>query len=183
MKERISKRTRKLTLCAVLSAFGVLILFLGALIDVLDLTAAMLASLLCIVVFVEAGGAWPWLTYAVTALIAILLLPNKLPAAIYLATGYYPMLKRIFERLPRVLAWVVKLVYFNLIFTAFLFVCASFFPSVDLILIPTLGKTENCIIGYAVCNLVFLLYDTALRRLTNYYFFVLRDRLKIGKNK
>ena len=181
MKSRISKRTRDLSLCAILSALGVLVLFLGSLIDVLDLSAAMIASMLCIAVIFEAGRFWPWLTYAVTAILAILLLPNKIPAIIYIMTGYYPMIKRLVERLPRVFAWILKLVVFNALLTLFLLICSSFFPNVDLMLVPSIGREYNILIGYAVGNLVFVLYDIALKRLIGYYFFVLRDKLRLNK--
>lgn len=181
MRSRISKRTRDLSLCAILSALGVLVLFLGSLIDVLDLSAAMIASILCIAVIFEAGRFWPWLTYAVTALLAILLLPNKIPAVIYIMTGYYPMVKRLVERLPKLVAWVLKLAVFNALLTLFLLICSSFFPNADIMLFPSLGREYNILIGYAVGNFIFVLYDIALKRLIGYYFFVLRDRLRFNK--
>ena len=181
MKSRISKRTRDLSLCAILSALGVLVLFLGSLIDVLDLSAAMIASLLCIAVIFEAGRFWPWLTYSVTAILALLMLPNKIPAVIYIMTGYYPIIKRLVEKLPKAFAWIVKLAVFNVLLTVFLLICSSFFPNVDLMLVPSIGKEYNILIGYAVGNLVFVLYDIALKRLIGYYFFVLRDKLRLNK--
>ena len=181
MKSRISKKTRDLALCAIISALGVLVLFLASLVDVLDLSAAMIASILCVAVIFEAGGIWPWLTYAVTALLAILLLPNKIPAVIYIMTGYYPMVKRLVERLPKMFAWIIKIAVFNALLTMFLFVCMGFFPNVDLSLFPSIGREYNTLIGYAVGNFIFVLYDIALKRLIGYYFFVLRDKLRLNR--
>ena len=96
-------------------------------------------------------------------------------------TGYYPMIKRLVERLPRVFAWILKLVAFNALLTLFLLICSSFFPNVDLMLVPSIGREYNILIGYAVGNLVFVLYDIALKRLIGYYFFVLRDKLRLNK--
>ena len=66
-----------MTLCAVLSALGVVLLYLGSFIEVLDLSVALLASLAIVVLVIERGGAYPMMTYGVTALLSLLLLPNK----------------------------------------------------------------------------------------------------------
>ena len=46
MNDRIRKRTKYLTLSAMLTALSVIILMLGALVDVLDVTTSVLASFL-----------------------------------------------------------------------------------------------------------------------------------------
>ena len=176
-----SSKTKELVLCAVFSALSVLILFLGSVIDVLDLTAAMLASILCAAVLIEVGKFWPWLTYATAAILSVLLLPNKLPALIYVLTGYYPIVKQKIERLNKILTWAIKIVLFNALMTLFLLLCSSFFPGVDLVLFAGLSPLLNTVIAYAAGNAVFVLYDIALSRLVTYYIFVLRDRLRIGK--
>ena len=66
-----------MALCAVLSALGVVLLYLGSFIEVLDLSVALLASLAIVVLVIERGGAYPMMTYGVTALLSLLLLPNK----------------------------------------------------------------------------------------------------------
>ena len=77
---RRSGKIKTLALCSMLAALGVVVLLLGSFIEVLDLSAAMLASLILVITVIETGKAWPWLTYSVTALTALLLLPYKLPA-------------------------------------------------------------------------------------------------------
>ena len=99
-----------------LSALGVVFLYLGAIIEVLDLSLAAFSSLLVVFAVIELGGYWPWLVYLVTGLLALLLLPQKFGAVVYLLfTGYYPMVKRFAEsRLPRLLALALKWATFNL---------------------------------------------------------------------
>ncbi|MBE6600221.1 MAG: hypothetical protein E7640_03355 [Ruminococcaceae bacterium] len=173
--------TRKLALSAILCAFSVLLIFLGSVIDVMDLTAAMLASILIAVVLIEAGGNWPWLTYAAVSVLSFLLIPNKLPAVIFILTGYYPIIKQRLERLNPFVSYLLKLLVFNVLMTVFLFICSSFFPGVDLLLIPSLSRGANIAIAYALGNAVFVLYDFALSKLITYYIFVLRDRLRIER--
>ena len=52
----IKKSTKRLTLCAVLTALGVVVLSLGSLLEVLDLSAAALAGMLVVIVVIEVGG-------------------------------------------------------------------------------------------------------------------------------
>ena len=54
---------KKLAVCAMLSALGVVLLSLGALISVMDISMAVIASLLCIVAVIEYGGSAPWMVY------------------------------------------------------------------------------------------------------------------------
>ena len=51
--------------------------------------------------------AWAW--YGAVSILSLLLGPDKEAAAIFLALGYYPILKRHIDRLPRPLAYLCKL--------------------------------------------------------------------------
>ena len=70
--EKKIKGTRALTVSAVLCALGVILLAFGALFQVLDLTMAVVASILVIFAVIELGGKYPYLIYAVTALLSVL---------------------------------------------------------------------------------------------------------------
>ena len=177
------KKTKKLALCAILSALGAVILFIGSVIDVLDLSSAMFASMLILFVVVEIGGAWTWLTYSVTALTGILLLPNKLPAVIYILVGYYPIVKEKLERLPRLISWIAKLFGFNLSLIAVFGILKLFFSSVSIELFPGMNAIYTYIIYFSVGNLIFVLYDVLLTRLVSFYILKLRKRLRIDRKK
>jgi len=100
---------------------------------------------------------------------------------IFILTGYYPIIKQRLERLNPFVSYLLKLLVFNVLMTVFLFICSSFFPGVDLLLIPSLSRGANIAIAYALGNAVFVLYDFALSKLITYYIFVLRDRLRIER--
>ena len=172
-KSARKRRTRRVAICAILSAMGVVILYLGALIDVLDLSVAVIASLLCVFAVIEMGGAWPWLIYAVVSVLSLVLLPQKSPAVVFaLYAGYYPILKAYLERLPRVLSAVLKIAAFNLAFSALIFAMKY------LLALPDSGA-EFSLLVYALGNLTFILYDIALTRVISAYFRVFRARLHI----
>ena len=111
MSKKNSQQVKYLTVSAMLCALGIVILGLGAVIEVLDITVAVIASLLTVYAVIEIGGAYPWLIWIVTSTIALLLLPLKTPVLFYaLLTGYYPIIKQKIERrMARLPAWAVKI--------------------------------------------------------------------------
>ncbi len=176
MKDRIRKRTKYLTLCAMLCALGVIILALGALIEVLDISVSVIASLLCVYAVIEMGRGYPWLVYAVTAVLSVLLLPQKTPALFYaLFAGYYPILKEKLERLRRPIATVLKLVIFHAALGAMVATALLFFPGS----LQIQDKLWYFAALYVLGVICFILYDIALSRLITFYLFRLRNRFRI----
>ena len=176
-KNRSSQATKRLTVCAMLSALGVILLWIGSMIEVVDISMAVIASLLCVFAVIEYGGGAPWMVFATTSVLSLILLShNRAPAFMYLLFfGYYPILKEKLEKKPRVLAWILKEVIFN-VALAILLVLTHF------LLYPgaTLG---SMLYFYAVLALaaevIFPIYDVALTRLITFYLFRLRKRFRI----
>ena len=174
MRTRRKQSTRKLALSSVLAALGVLFLTLGSFIEVLDLSMAALASLLVVLAVIEIQGKYPYLIFAVTAVLSLLLLPNKTPAVLYtLFAGFYPIVKAGLEsRTPRVLSWVLKIVIFNACVALAAFVAVKLLlPDAGLILaywywLPIIGTP------------IFVLYDIALTQLISTYLQRWRARLR-----
>ncbi|MBQ3507646.1 MAG: hypothetical protein IJA91_03765 [Clostridia bacterium] len=103
------RTTRRTVICALLCALAVVFLGLGALIEVFDLTAAAVAALVLLPILLCYGGRYAWLSYAVTAVLGVMLMPQSLASWTFAGlTGYYPIIKNRLDRLPRVVGWVVK---------------------------------------------------------------------------
>ena len=167
-------RTRRLAISALLSALGVVILYLGALVEVLDLSVAVLASLLCVLALLEMGGAWPWLIYAAVSILSLVLLPLKTAAVAFaLYLGYYPIVKAYFERLPRAVSLALKLLHFLASLTVLLLLSRFLLPEPVSITLPWYAAI------YLGGLLFFLLYDLALTRAISFYLYRLRVRLRI----
>jgi hypothetical protein len=150
------------------------LLLLGSFVQVLDLSMAVIASLLVVFAVIEIGGKYPMLIYAVTSVLSLLLLPVKTAALIYLAfAGYYPILKAVLEgRLTKLLAWALKLVIFCAAVVAALFVAGK------LLLMDLSWVFANW--WFLICLLpVFVLYDVALTRLISAYLSKWRPRLRL----
>ena len=174
MNNRPIKKTKLLAICSMFSALGVIILYMGALIEVIDLSMAFVASLIVMAAVIELGGAYPWLIYAVTSVLALLLLPNKFCAIVYFGfAGFYPILKEKFERVKGLICLALKFVAFNL--------CLLAMWGVSLLLsLPiTFGVPEWAVA--LLLNGVFVIFDVALTRLIGAYVYIWRKKLNVEK--
>lgn len=176
MSDRIRKRTKYVTVSAMLASLGVLFLALGSMVEVLDVSAAVLASILCVYAVIEMGGAYPWLVWIVTSILSFLLIPQKSAVLFYaFALGFYPILKEKLERCSRVTCAVLKLVVFHLCLGLIVLIMWLFFPAMlDMERLAWLP-----IALYALCLAVFILYDVLLTRMISFYLFKLRNRFRI----
>lgn len=173
---RVRKQTKYLTVSAMLCALGVILLSLGSLVDVLDITMAVLASLFCVYAVIEIGGAYPWLIWLVTSLLSLLLLPMKTPALFYaLFAGFYPILKEKLEKRSRPVSWVLKLVVFHVSLGVIVLVLRLFFPAT-----LDMGRIRWMpLVLYLSCVACFVLYDYALSHMITFYLVKLRHRFRI----
>lgn len=156
--------TRRLAAAAVISALGVVLLWVGSILQVLDLAMAAIVSLLVVFAVIEIRGPYPFLIYAVTSVLSLLLLPVKTPALAYAAfAGYYPMVKAVLERrLARPLSWVVKTVIFVVGVALALLVAVKV-----LLQDPSVLLAERWVLLLAIP--VFVLYDIGLTRMITAY--------------
>ncbi len=165
-----------MTVCAMLSALGVVLLFAGSLIEVMDISMAVIASLLCVFTVIEYGKAAPWLVFAVTGTLSLILLPVKTPAVMYVCFfGYYPILKEKLEKMRRGICWLLK----ELIFHAamiIMIVGVRFLLLSDDFAMPSLVMTIAFVL---IAEVTFVLYDIALSRLITFYVVRLRKRFKL----
>jgi hypothetical protein len=101
------------------------------------------------------------------------LLPDKFSAILYLIFGgIYPILKQKIEKLPTLISWVLKAVYFNAVLVATV-LGAKYLFNVE--------EEELTIALFALGNLAFFVYDLAMTRLITYYLLGLRKKFRIEK--
>ena len=175
--EKRKRQTKYLTVSAMLCALGVIILMLGSFVEVVDISVAVIASLLCVYAVIEIGGIYPWLIWAVTSVIALLLIPQKTPALFYaLFAGFYPMLKEKLEQKFRpAIAIPIKLGAFHVSLLLMYGVLRLFLPA----------QLEGLVFGwfllvlYVAAVAVFLVYDYALTKLISAYLFRWRKYFKL----
>lgn len=153
-----------------LTALGVVLLTLGSVFQTIDLTMAAIASLCVVLAMIELGGKEALLIYLATALLALLIVPQKLIAAEYaLFAGLYPLIKSLAERLGRVLSWVVKLVFANLSLTLLILASKLLF---------SLPVESGWLLAatYVLVNVTVVVFDIALTKLITFYYIRLQAR-------
>ena len=113
--------TRRVAVCGVFCALAVVFLGLGAVIEVLDITASAVAALTLLPILLCYGRRYAWLAYAVTATLGVLLMPQSLAAWMYAGlAGFYPIIKQKLDRLPRVVGWGIKLILLTAVLLLYL---------------------------------------------------------------
>lgn len=158
--------------CGILCALGVICMSIGSLIEVMDLTMIMIASFCIVFAVIEIGKRWAWLIWAATAVLCLLLLPNKIAAVLYLMGGAYPIVKSTLEKCRPVLAWIGKLAAFNAVQIIFLLLAQKLFGLT--------GADYSLTVGAILFNnVLFIVYDITLTVFITFYLVKLRRRLKI----
>lgn len=153
-----------------LTALGVVLLALGCFFQTIDLTMAALASLGVVLAMIELGGREATLIYLATALLALLILPQKLIAAEYaLFVGVYPLIKSLAERFKFLLSWVIKLLFANLSLTLLNIVGKYLFY------IP-IDSGWLLALTYLLVNVTVIVFDIALTKLITFYYMRLQKR-------
>lgn len=176
------KQTKKLTLSAMMVALGTVFMVLGAVVEVFDLTAVALASVLVAFVYIELGSPYTWLVWLCTTLTTFLLYQHSPMWLIYFVLfGIYPILKGYIERLPRLFWWPIKLVFGNAAFVCMLFgiKLITGLPFID----PEesfFGITGGAIyaLTWILLNVAFVAYDFFLSVMVRYYMEKLRPKFR-----
>jgi len=174
MKHIEMNTTKKITLCGVFAALALALLYIGGL-TVLDLSVIAVCALMTMLIVIETGVKYAWIYAAVTSVLALILLPNKIYALEYTCfAAVYPIGKMYFERLIPLFAWPVKLSVLDMM----LLLCVVLAQFVFL-----LGEEYFAfnILTIVIGTVFFVLYDLALTACVTFYIVKLRKRLGFGK--
>ena len=166
------KLTKNIALCGVLAGLAIGMMYLGEFTP-LDLSLLLICSLITILTVIETGNKMACIYAAVTSVLALVILPNKLYAIEYIVfSAIYPIVKGYAERLPKWPAFVVKIavldimLLFCILLGQYVFALGEEFYSLGVL---------TMVIG----TLFFMLYDYTLTKCITYYIVILRKKLKI----
>ncbi len=161
---------RVLTLGAILTALGVVLIYLGSVMPTMRLSLLAVAGVLPCVIVLTGGVGHGFVTYGATALLAVLVVPDKTAVLVYaLLFGHYPMFKSLAERTgKRPLEWLIKLGVFNAALTAMVILARTVMSELF---------TEDWAVWliYLAGNVIFLLYDFAFSGVITFF------NMKFGK--
>ena len=163
---------RPLALCGVPTALAVTLLCLGGVIPAAMLCGPILAMAVLLPVLEELGPRAAGTAYAAVSILALLLVPNRETALVYLFYGWYPILR------PRIAALPSRLLRLS----ARVAVCSAAALLLYGLVLRVMGLTEDLLESawyfnaalLVMGNGVFLLTDATLARLTNVWHWKLK---------
>ncbi len=167
-----SKNVRRLAAASMITALSVALMYVGTLAVVFDLCAVFLGAIGTAFAVIELKGYWPWLIAVACSVICLLILPDKFAAFEYIILGgVYPIVKSYIERAPRVLQWILKIVYFNVLLTGAMLM-AQYVLNIDE------DWAVLSVAVYAMSNVTFVVFDIALTVFISAYLTRFRKRMK-----
>lgn len=171
------RKTKKITLSAMMVALGTVLLLIGALFEMLDLAMGAVTSIIMIFVFIELGAPYTWLVWLATSLCAFLTgMSNPMAAVWYLLLfGLYPIIKSYIERLPRRIWFLPKLAYAAAVFAAVIGIYRLIFGISPFALETKIVSAVILVLG-AVSFVVYDLFVTAVARV-----YLLKYRKRFSK--
>ncbi len=168
------KKTKKITLCAVLASLSVAVMYIGSFVEVLDITVAAAASIVVLFCAEELGKKYAFAVYATVSLLSFMLLPQKWIAAYFaLFFGIMPITKQLFEKTGRIFSWVLKIFVFNAEAFAFYLVAEklNFFEENE-------KNLPYLLVLLLFANIVFILVDILYDRVQIIYEIKFRARVR-----
>ena len=161
-KDSIMTHTKKIALSGVFTGLSLALMWTGSFVPGMDYVMPMVASMFTFVLVIELGPAWPAGVYLATSILVALLLPNKVLALIYIMFfGFYPVLRHLLQhKLPKWLAWALKLLVFNATMISAYYL-AVFVFALDISDFGLFGQYAVLFMLVAG-NFAFVLYDAAI---------------------
>ncbi len=149
---------RKVALCGLLAALGIVILLLAGWIGVGTYIGPVLAGLLLIPVERKYGSKMALTLWAAIGLLSLFLVADTEETLMFLAFfGWYPAIRPKLEKLTTGLRWLVKELIFNAAIAAVELL-------MFLVLAPESATVGMLFVLFLLFNLTFLAYDRALPR-------------------
>ena len=180
----LREKTKKTAACAILSALAVTLLFVGGIIEILDMTASAIASAVIIVAYAEFGTKRALAVYAASSVLAFILFPMS-GSVLYFAVvfGYYPVFKFAVDRkfrTKKLIRMLLKFAVFNAACTATILIFIKLYGINSLVAeFSGTGLSAHAVILilYVVLNIFFLMYDLLIMYVAVIYKNVLRKRI------
>lgn len=165
------RKSYPIALGGILAALAVVIMTMGTLIPVATYVCPVFCSVILFFVCNICGNRIGWTWYCAVSFLGLLLSPDKEAAAVFVALGYYPIIKPKMDRLP--LSWIWKLILFNgvtaLLYSILLYLFGMNYIAAEFQEIGRIGFIITLFLG----NISFIMLDRVL----------LAMRLKFFKHK
>ena len=163
------EQTSRIAMSGVVAALSVAVLFLTGIVPAATVALPAIAGCLLISVVAETNVRWGISVYAVVSVLALLLVPDREAALLYIVFfGYYPSLYGALSRVQnKFISWLLKFLVFNLAIVIE-GVLAIFLMGVPVEQILPYGWISIPIL-WILFNLVFVFYDLSMNGLIVLY--------------
>lgn len=169
--------TKKIVFCGLMAAVATVIM-LSAYFPYLTYATPAIASLAVMVILIELGVKWSFMTYFASILPVFLLCENEAKLMYIVLFGVYPIIKVLIEKINnRVLEWVIKLVFFNAIIIALYYIFSNFIAGFKIEEITFVGSYTIAVL-LILGNVVFVCYDICIERVATLYMLRLHNVVK-----
>ncbi len=172
----MSKLSYKMALSGILSAVCVVLMFFVGFLPIFVYVFPMLCGYIMYAIYFECGTKMALSSYASVAILSLLLGPDKEAGLLYLTFfGYYPIAKVYIDKLNfKLLRLIIKLAIFNAAVIGTYWILINILDVVSIE--DFVGDGAKALIWafLGLCNIVFLLYDFAQKRVSMVYELYLR---------
>ncbi len=171
------KKTVKISLCGILAALSIVIMFLAGIVPTMTIALPAIAGCMLIPVTAECGTKYGLTVFAVVSVLGFFVVSDREAWLMYvLFFGYFPAVYGVFDKIKnKRLRFIVKIVLFT-IATIAEGLIATFILGIPLDSMGELGKW-SVIILIALAEVVFIVYNKAVRNLIALYFLRFRKVL------
>lgn len=154
----MKQQSRRMALCGMTTALGVVLMVLGAILELGMYVCPMFVGLSLIPIGKRWGAKYHLLLWAAISLLCLMLVSNPEQNLMFIGFfGWYPALRPRLQRLPCLPRLAVKLALFNAIVIAIE-------ALLIVVLVPEAMGTALTVLLLALGNVTFLLYDFAIPR-------------------
>lgn len=151
----------------IVASLAVVLMFFTGVFPFATYALPALAGLLMVIIVIDYNVKWALSVYVAVSILSLLITPDREAALLFIAFfGYYPILKSIFEKLPRVIEYVLKFLVFNLA------IIGAYYLIINILGMPDiLSEFEEVGIPLmlGLGNVTFLIYDIAISKIVTLY--------------
>ncbi len=171
----MKKNTVRIAFCSLMAALGTVFMWLSYF-PYFTYAVPAFSGLVMLIVLIEIGAKWAWVTYIITAILSLLFAEPEAKLMFVLFLGYYPILKAHIENIKsRVVQYLIKFAVFNIAVLVVYGLLANIFGIY-------MGDVNNASLIFIVgllllANVTFYLYDIVLVRVANLYLFRLHRKI------
>ena len=150
---------KRMAMCAMTAALCVVLMVLGAVLELGMYACPLLAGLCLIPIGKRFGRKYHITAFAATSILCLLIVPNMEENLMFLGLlGWYPIAAPGLRKLPWLLRWTAKLLLFNAVVIAIEWLVMH-------VLAPEVMGQVFLLVLLALGNVTFILYDWMLPKL------------------